>query len=78
MNDIPASEAHDREEDGMLPEYEFDYAEARPNRFSLQSGEGGHVMVILDPDVANVFTTSATVNAVLRALITTMPKLRGS
>ena len=41
---------------------------------ALQSGESGHVMVILDPDVANVFTTSATVNAVLRALITTMPK----
>ena len=57
----------------MLPEYDFDYRKARPNRFALQ-GEGGHLMVVLDPDVARVFTTSATVNAVLRALITTMPK----
>jgi hypothetical protein len=31
-------------------------------------------MVVLDPDVAHVFTTSAVVNTVLRALITTMPK----
>jgi hypothetical protein len=73
MNDIPTADAHSREEDEMLPEYDFDYRKARPNRFALQ-GEGGHLMVVLDPDVARVFTTSATVNAVLRALITTMPK----
>src|SRR3989449_6863413 len=73
MNDTPTSEADSREEDEMLPEYDFDYRKARPNRFALR-GEGGHLMVVLDPDVAEVFTTSATVNAVLRALITTMPK----
>jgi hypothetical protein len=28
-------------------------------------------MVVLDPDVARVFTTAATVNAVLQTLITT-------
>jgi hypothetical protein len=72
MNDTPTSEAHNREEDEMLPEYHFDYRKARPNRFALR-GEGGHLMVVLEPDVAKVFTTSATVNAVLRALITTMP-----
>ena len=73
MNDIPTSDAHSSEEDEMLPEYDFDYRKARPNRFALR-GEGGHLMVVLDPDVARVFTTSVTVNAVLRALITTMPK----
>ena len=76
MNDTPASEVPGRERDEMLPEYEFDYGKARPNRFALRGGESGHVMVVLDPDVAGVFTNSATVNAVLRALITTMPKLR--
>lgn len=76
MNDTPASEVPGREGDEMLPEYEFDYRKARPNRFALRGGESGHVMVVLDPDVAGVFTNSATVNAVLRALITTMPKLR--
>lgn len=57
----------------MLPEYDFDYRQTRPNRFALR-GEGGHLMVVLDPDVARVFTTSATVNALLRSLIATMPK----
>jgi hypothetical protein len=56
----------------MIPEYDFDYRQARPNRFALR-GEGGHLTVVLDPDVARVFTTAATVNAVLRALIATMP-----
>lgn len=73
MNDTPTSEAPHREEDEMLPEYVFDYRKARPNRFALQ-GEGGSLMVMLDSDVAKVFTTSAAVNAVLRALIATMPK----
>jgi hypothetical protein len=79
MNDTPTSKTaktskvHTRKEDEMLPEYDFDYRKARPNRFALQ-GEGGHLVVVLDPDVAQVFTTSAAVNAVLRALITTMPK----
>ena len=42
----------------MLPEYEFDYGKARPNRFARQNGESGHVMVILAPDVANVSMVS--------------------
>lgn len=56
----------------MLPEYHFDYAKARPNRFAGQIDKS-QVVVMLDPDIAEVFTTSESVNAVLRALITTMP-----
>ncbi len=74
MNDIPISEAHGRAEDDLLPEYDFDYRKARPNRFALRD-EGGHLMVVLDPDVAQVFTTSTAVNTVLRALIATMPQI---
>jgi hypothetical protein len=73
MNDTPTSEAPHSGEDEMLPEYDFDYRKARPNRFALR-GEGGHLVVVLDPDAAQVFATSVAVNAVLRALITTMPK----
>jgi hypothetical protein len=73
MNGTLTSEAHGMEEHEMLPKYDFDYRKARPNRF-VRQGEGGHLMVVLDPDVAQVFNTSAAVNAVLRALITTMPK----
>jgi hypothetical protein len=46
MSNTPTSEAHDREKDKMLPEYDFDYQKARPNRFALR-GEGGHLMVTL-------------------------------
>ncbi len=66
--DPPAAES-----DELLPEYQFDYSKARPNRFALPQEAGGR-LVVLDPDVAEVFTTREAVNAVLRALIATMPK----
>ena len=56
----------------MLPEYRFDYSKARPNRFADRMKEGSRA-VVLDPDVAAVFSTPDSVNAVLRALIETMP-----
>jgi hypothetical protein len=57
----------------MLPEYRFDYRKARPNRFAARLKQGSRA-VVLDPDVAAVFSTPASVNAVLRALIETMPR----
>jgi hypothetical protein len=59
--------------DEMLPEYRFDYAKARPNRFAAGFSSGGR-LIVLDPDVAEVFTKTEEVNAVLRALIATMPR----
>lgn len=59
--------------DDMLPEYDFDYRKARPNRFASRLDKD-RLVVVLDPDIARVFTTSESVNAVLRALIVTMPK----
>lgn len=56
----------------MQEEYAFDYRQARPNRFAGQIDKS-QVVVVLDPDVSEVFTTPAEVNAVLRALIATMP-----
>ncbi len=57
----------------MRPEYDFDYRKARPNRFA-QRVYKDHRVVILDPDISKVFPTSESVNTVLRALITTMPR----
>lgn len=57
----------------MLPEYRFDYIKARPNRFAARLKRGSRA-VVLDPDVAAVFLTPESVNAVLRALIETMPQ----
>ncbi len=59
--------------DDMLSEYNFDYRKARPNRFTEKIYKDRRV-VILDPDISRVFATAESVNTVLRALITTMPK----
>jgi hypothetical protein len=64
-------------EDEMQPEYHFDYSKARPNRFAARL-KGGRRAVVLDPDVAEVFSTPESVNAVLRALIETMPQKSSS
>ncbi|MDM8521840.1 hypothetical protein QUF80_00565 [Desulfococcaceae bacterium HSG8] len=55
------------ESDDMLPEYNFDYSKARPNRFAKSRA------IILEPDVARVFNTSDSVNKILRAVISAMP-----
>jgi len=62
-----------RDEDDVLPEYHFDYSKAKPNRFAAQLKAGART-IVLEPDVAKVFSTSESVNAVLRSLIETMPK----
>ena len=64
---------HDEMEEELLPEYDFDYAQARPNRFAAHLADG-RLVVILDPDIAQVFTTPEAVQKVLRALIETMPR----
>jgi hypothetical protein len=57
----------------MLPEYRFDYKKAKPNRFSAANRERT-VTVVLDEDVAKVFTTPEAVNKALRAFIEAMPQ----
>ena len=56
----------------LRPEYDFDYSKAKPNRFAGKMED--RVVVLLDPDIAEVFTTPDSVNEALRALIPTMPK----
>ena len=60
---------------GLRPEYHFDYTKAKPNRFAGRA-PAGSVAVLLDPDVARVFQSAESVNAVLRALLATMPSRR--
>jgi hypothetical protein len=59
--------------DDMSSEYTFDYTRARPNRFA-QPLDKGSMVVVLEPDIAQVFTTPESVKKVLRALIESMPK----
>jgi hypothetical protein len=63
----------DKEED-LRSEYKFDYTKAKPNRFAGRMAD--RTVVVLDPDVAEVFTTPDSVNEALRALISAMPKDR--
>ncbi len=58
-------------DDDLLPEYDFDYRKAKPNRFAL--GEDQRV-IILDSDIAEYFKDSESVNRILRALIGNMPQ----
>ncbi len=60
--------------DDMLSEYNFDYRKARSNRFTTQTDKE-RLVVTLDPDVAKIFVTPESVNKILRALITTMPRI---
>jgi len=55
-------------EEDLLPEYNFDYSKARPNRFAPLANET-EIIITLDPDVAKVFKTSTDVNKALRAII---------
>jgi hypothetical protein len=69
---------HSKIVDDLRPEYRFNYNAARSNRFapdvpSRSSAPVAAIVVTLDPDIAEVFTTAEEVNAVLRALIETMP-----
>jgi hypothetical protein len=57
----------------MRQEYRFDYRKARPNRFASIANEEP-LVVMVDPDVAEVFTTPESVNQALRALIAALPK----
>ena len=56
----------------LRDEYQFDYRQAKPNRFASALKKGGR-LVVLEPEVAAAFRESSAVNAVLRALLQTMP-----
>ncbi|MGZ8843461.1 MAG: hypothetical protein ACXW18_07350 [Pyrinomonadaceae bacterium] len=57
----------------MRTEYRIDYSESRPNRFAKIANEEP-LVVMVDADISEVFTTSESVNHALRALIAAMPK----
>lgn len=56
----------------MRREYRFDYRKAKPNRFAGQMRKGT-IAVVLEPDVAAVFKSSESVNALLRSVIAALP-----
>jgi len=77
MKSTSRTKPRTKQSDPMEPEYRFNYGKAKPNRFAGRI-RNGSVAVLLDPDVARVFKSPESVNAVLRALMTTMPGRRAS
>jgi hypothetical protein len=57
----------------MAAEYHFDYSKAKTNRFAGRMKDSP-LVVVVDSDVAKVFSTPDAVNNALRALISAMPK----
>jgi hypothetical protein len=66
-----------READELRKHYDFDYRKAKPNRFADRFSEEA-IAVVLDPDVAAVFTTSEAANQALRVLIDALGNLAGT
>lgn len=73
MKKRPTSRRRQNKTDEMRAEYRFDYKEARPNRFAGRIDRQG-LVVVIDKDVSEVFSTAESVNTALRALISAMPK----
>ncbi len=63
-----------QQSDELREHYNFDYGKAKPNRFADRFDEDA-IVVVLDPDVAAIFTTSEMANQALRVLIKALGNL---
>lgn len=72
MNNTQDFNNERQSEEDLLPEYNFDYTQARRNRFAASADKT--TTVKLEADVAEIFKTSEDVNKALRAIISAMPK----
>lgn len=75
MKTASAIESTDRMDDDLRPEYDFDFTEAKPNRFAARAADG-LLVVVLDEDLAKFFKTPEAVKTALRNLVTSKPKSR--
>jgi hypothetical protein len=62
-----------RTKDTERSEYRFEYNDSRPNRFAGRINRK-QLVVLIDEDVSQVFSTPESVNTALRALINAIPK----
>jgi hypothetical protein len=59
----------ENDRDNLRPEYNFDYSKAVRGKYYRRLLEEGANVVVLEPDVAKVFSDSSAVNEVLRSLL---------
>lgn len=55
--------------DDLRPEYDFDYSKAVRGKYCKRLLQEGANVVVLDPDVAEAFGDSESVNKALRSLL---------
>lgn len=58
--------------DEMRSEYELDWSKAKPNPYASRLKDT--IAVVLDPDVAEAFPTSESVNTFLRTVLAAVPR----
>lgn len=56
-------------QDEMRPEYDFNYSEAVRGKYYRRLIKEGANVVVLEPDIAKAFRSSAAVNDALRSLL---------
>lgn len=56
-------------QDELLPEYDFDYSKAVRGKYYKKLMEKGSNIIVLEPDIADVFHDSESVNKALRSLL---------
>ncbi len=54
---------------------EYDFSDARPNKYAKKYAEGTNIVVI-EPDLVEFFPDSESVNATLRVLVSIFPKTK--
>ena len=59
----------DKDRDELRSEYNFDYSKAVRGKYSKRLIEEGSNVILLDPDIAEFFSDSASVNEALRGLL---------
>ena len=62
--------------DDMRPEYDFDYSVAVRGKYYKRLLKEGANVVVLEPDVAKAFRSSAAVNEALRSLLSVSESTR--
>ena len=62
-----------KQNNDMLPEYHLNYSKARPNRFANGILEGSFV-VVLEPELAQIYKTPERVKAILEAIAQNIPQ----
>ncbi len=59
----------DKKQDELLSEYDFDYSKATRGKYYKKLMDEGSNIIVLEPDIADAFHDSESVNEALRSLL---------